>query len=261
MTFRYGFKNVVTTADIYCACPEIWPFGNVFAAYHEQSARSLSKPLVTDGRGDVRHNLKIDAVLVFHEPRDWALDTAIIIDLLLSSQGMLGTTSKHNGDTSRPNDGYLQDGQPHIYFSNPDLWWAAGYHLARLGQGAFRNALQGLWAAVTGGSQRKVELYKTVIGKPSKTTYAFAEQRLRTNAKLTNDKTFDHIYMIGDNPESDIKGGNSFASPTGAIWKTILVQTGVYKKGMPTADPTAIQPDVFEAVNWALDDSAHGISR
>ena len=35
--------------------------------------------------------------------------------------------------------------------------------------------------------------------------------------------TIGNIYMIGDNPKSDIRGANN------AGWKSILVRTGVFK--------------------------------
>ena len=102
------------------------------------------------------------AILVFHDPLDWALDIQIVLDLLLSHEGILGTLSSKNGDKSLPNHGYLQDGQPTLYFSNPDLWWASEYHLDRLGQGGFREAFEGVWDAVTGGKANGVELKKEV---------------------------------------------------------------------------------------------------
>jgi ribonucleotide monophosphatase NagD (HAD superfamily) len=93
-----------------------------------------------------------------------------------------------------------------LYFSNPDLWWAAKYHLPRLGQGGFREALEGLWRAVT-GEKGEVELKKEVIGKPYYSTYAFAEKRLVLHRnsifKGRNDVenvTLKRVYMVGDNP-------------------------------------------------------------
>ena len=103
-----------------------------------------------------------------------------------------------------PNCGYLQDGQPPLYFSNPDLWWAAKYALPRLGQGGFREALEGVWAAVTGGERMGVKLNKTVIGKPFQHTYDFAEKKLRKHrdALAGGQATtrLKKVYMIGDNP-------------------------------------------------------------
>lgn len=74
-------------------------------------------------KDDPNNSLKIDAIFVYNDPRDWAVDTQLILDLLLSKQGILGTYSEKNGDKSLPNNGWQQDGQPPIFFSNPDLFW------------------------------------------------------------------------------------------------------------------------------------------
>lgn len=231
------------------ANPSIWPFSKNFAHYYETFARPLPKPL-EDG-------LKIDAVFVFNDPRDWALDTQVILDILLSSQGYLGTLSEKNGCTDLPNHGYQQDGQPHLYFSNPDLWWAAAYPLPRLGQGGFREALEGVWAATTGGPSKGIELKKTVIGKPYQGTYEFAErQLLRNRARIFSNTTdlppLQRVFMVGDNPESDIRGANSYRSENGSNWHSILVRTGVYRGGEPSWKPQTIEDDVQKAVQWAL---------
>lgn len=198
---RYGFKNVVTPGDILIAHPEIWPFSKVFLHYYKQFAKPLPRPIDVS---DPSKSLKIDAVFVYNDPRDWGLDATIILDLLLSSQGIMGTISSKNDNAELPNRGYLQDGQPPLYFSNPDLWWAAKYHLPRLGQGGFRESFEGLWAAVTGGEKAGVELQKTVIGKPFRETYEFAEKRLREHRdammKGQSAVPLRKVYMVGDNP-------------------------------------------------------------
>lgn len=255
---KYGFKSVVTPGDIITAHPEIWPFSKVFLDYYKGFAKPLPHPI---NSSDPSQSLKIDAVFVYNDPRDWALDTTVILDLLLSSQGILGTLSKRNGDASLPNHGYQQDGQPPLYFSNPDLWWAAKYHLPRLGQGGFREALEGVWAAVTGGEKQGVQLHKTVIGKPYAMTYEFAERRLRSHRKTLfgqvglNDP-LKRVYMVGDNCESDIRGANTYKSPYGSKWSSILVKTGVYQGGTPSCEPTVTVEDVGEAVKWAIDDAS-----
>ena len=199
----YGFRNVVTPGDILTAYPSIWPFSQNFAPYYESHARPLPRPLASpDSSIPLSKTLKIDAIFIFNDPRDWALDTQIIIDLLLSHAGHLGTLSKLNGDTSLPNNGYQQDEQPPLYFSNPDLWWAAAYHLPRLGQGGYREALEGVWRAVTGGEGQGIELQKTMFGKPHKITFAFAENKL-ANHRLSifgHGKTtgvLKRVYMVG----------------------------------------------------------------
>jgi len=253
---KYGFKNVVTPGDIVTAHPEIWPFSKVFSSYYSKFARPLPTPI---NAADHSKSLKIDAIFVYNDPRDWALDTTVILDLLLSSNGVLGTLSSKNGDTSLPNRGYQQDGQPPLYFSNPDLWWAAKYHLPRLGQGGFREALEGVWAAVTGGPKDGVELRKTVIGKPYQDTYAFAEKRLRSHREdIFQGQSFPKlrkVYMVGDNPESDIRGGNTYKSAFGSKWASILVRTGVFRGDDPAHKPKVIVDDVYDAVQWAVEDA------
>lgn len=253
---RYGFRSVVTPGDIYHAYPSIWPFSKNFGDYYASFARPLPKPI---DRSNPSESLKLDAVLVFNDPRDWALDIQIILDALLSSQGIMGTFSSKNGQSELPNRGYQEDGQPPLYFSNPDLWWAAGYHLNRLGQGGFREALEGVWAATTGGSSKGVELRKIVVGKPYHRTYAFAERQLmRNRSKIFGsqaDRPLRKVFMIGDNPESDIRGANSYRSEQGSKWISILVRSGVYSGGEPTWPPKVIVEDVYDAVQWALKSS------
>ena len=246
----YGFKNVVIPADILQACPEVWPFNQVFTDYHTSSARPLKTPI---NPKDPAKSLKIDAIFVFNDPRDWALDSQIILDLMLSKEGVLGTLSPKNGDKSLPNNGWQQDGQPKLFFSNPDLFWASSYHLPRLGQGGYQAAFQGIWNTTTDGA----ELTKTIIGKPHAHTYQYAEQVLTDHrADLLGggeQSTLDRVFMVGDNPESDIKGANDFKSPLGTEWSSILVKSGVYSAGStPRYKPDVIVDDVLAGIKWAL---------
>ncbi len=262
----YGFKSVITPADIFTSYSEIWPFSSVFDSYYSSFARPLPKPI---NPSTPSSSLKIDAILVFHDPRDWALDTQLVLDLLLSDSGILGTVSPRNGDKSLPNNGYQQHDQPPLYFSNPDLLWAAGWHLPRLGQGGFIHALEGVWQRLTQGA----ELRRTVIGKPSALTYEFAEKRLNsyrrdlicqtTENEMVRQGTIGdlkNVYMVGDNPESDIMGANNYKSPHGTDWVSVLVKTGVFTEGetrydfgkRPELKPRIIVEDVRAAVDWAL---------
>jgi HAD superfamily hydrolase (TIGR01456 family) len=254
---RYGFKNVVTPGDILMEYPSIWPFNQIFSDYYHKSTRPLPRPVDPTNPSA---SLKFDAIFVFNDPRDWALDSQIILDLLLSKEGILGTYSEKNGDVTLDNDGWQQDNQPALYFSNPDLFWATSYHLPRLGQGGFQAALDGIWSATTNGA----ELKRTVIGKPHEPTYTYAEQVLNKHREqlLTEQGegrrgaigNLRRVFMVGDNPESDIRGANEYNSPYGADWTSVLVsKTGVYRSGTePKYKPKAIVDDVLAAVKWAL---------
>ncbi|KAK3310869.1 HAD-like domain-containing protein [Chaetomium strumarium] len=274
----YGFRNVVTPADIYAADPTIFPFQTVstFTAPSEP----LPKPLYNGSTtSSLSSHLKVDAMFVLNDPRDWALDMQIFTDLLLSSQGYPGTFSPRNNDRSQPNHGFQQDGQPALYFSNADLFWSANYHLPRLGQGAFQAALRGLWRRITEG---KAELQATTIGKPHAGTYRFAERVLashrrqmllggRSKRDHEHEHGHDHVdgerqmarlklktvYMVGDNPESDIAGANEHDSEDGAEWVSVLVKTGVWSESRGGRleglfKPRAVVDDVMAAMKWAL---------
>ena len=249
---RYGFSRVITAADLFTAYPTIWPFANIFADYYESSnPRPLPSPITPD---KPTSSLKIDAIFVFNDPRDWGLDITLILDCLLSHRGHLGTLSPLNGKDELPNRGYQQDEQPPLYFSNPDLWWAAEFALNRLGQGGFREALEGVWRETTGGA----ELAKTVIGKPHQPTYEYAEKKLNRlrqsnfGGKIEGD-VLQRVYMVGDNPASDIAGAVGYKSPFGSRWHSALLRTGVYQgeKLDHWNTPTTIVHDVYDAVRWA----------
>lgn len=245
---QYGFRHVITPADILAAHPDVWPFEPLMKEVYAATARPLPDS-----------NPKIDAIFVFNDPRDWALDIQIILDLLQSKEGVLGTYSPKNGRADLEGHGWQADGQPPLYFSNPDLLWSAAYHLPRFGQGAFQAALAGVWHEVTGG---KAPLKRTVIGKPHARTYAFAERVLNAHraAVLGKDEKEIHplrnVYMVGDNPASDIRGANEYESPLGTKWTSVLVRTGVWdpeRGGEPAYEPKAIVGDVRGAVAWALE--------
>ncbi|KAK1833153.1 HAD-superfamily hydrolase [Podospora conica] len=255
----YGFQTVITPHDIYTASPTIFPF----APPPPQPSRPLPLPLATPSTppSALPSTLKIDAIFVFDDPRDWSLDTQLITDLLQSHAGHLGTHSPLNADPSLPNCGWQRDGQPPLYFSNGDLVWSAAYPLPRLGQGAFQAALAGLWRRVTGGH----ELRRRVMGKPQAETYAFAERVL---AEHRHDLLghaaavggLGRVYMVGDNPESDIAGANRYVSEKGTEWVSVLVETGVWKRGrvgeaqlVGERRPARVVGDVKGAVSAALE--------
>ncbi|KKF95492.1 Protein SCO1 mitochondrial [Ceratocystis platani] len=183
----YGFQSVVTPADILAAQPNIYPFQTLMTEVYANTWRPLPKPLYNPDQ-PTADALKIDAVFVFNDPRDWSLDIQIITDILQSHNGIIGTYSPKNGKSSLPNNGWQGDGQPRVYFSNPDLLWAAHFHQPRLGQGAFQASLDGVWRAITGG-------HSLQRGKPGDTV-----------------DSLHNVYMVGDNPESDIRGANEFRS-------------------------------------------------
>lgn len=213
--------------------------------------------------------LKIDQILVWNDPRDWSLDIQVIYDLLVSQQGYISTMSDKNGDRSLPNNGWQQDGQPELWISNLDLFWKTEYPVNRFGTGAFLEALKGVWSAATDGA----ELQYHALGKPSQFTYDYAHTRLLEyyssmsgNAGGKSEATpLRRVYMIGDNPESDIRGANKFCPEDGTEWVSILVRTGVWQQTaaekQPRHKPAVIVDDVVDAIVWALRNEGVDASR
>ncbi|KAF5325758.1 hypothetical protein D9611_000075 [Ephemerocybe angulata] len=217
----YGFKRVYTTLDVLAWNPSTWPFHQLTEAEKESTkAADFSK-------------LPISAVFVFHDPRNWALDVQILSDILQSG-GIIGGPWVPVEKQQKPVE---------VTFCNPDLLWGSDFPRPRIGQGGFKEAFQ---AAITGKQYPYVQ-----YGKPTKATYDFTKEVLeqRFNEEYGSSSKPSSLYMIGDNPESDIAGANA------AQWNSVLVKTGVYnpEQGPPAHAPTHTANDVLEAVQWAVE--------
>lgn len=252
----YGFKSVIIPADIITANPNYWPYPILSREHYANIARPLPAPI---DPFDPAHSLKISAIFVFSCSNDWALDCQVILDLLLSSHGIIGTVSSSNGNFNMPSNGYQQNNQPPIFFSNSDLQHATDWpHSPRVSQGAFITALEALFFQHTNYT---AQLQSTKIGKPYPSAFVYAENALlRTRELICAQLGFlgeekgalEQVFMIGDNPNSDIDGAQTFKSPNGVEWSSALVETGVWKQGQLDGFPTVTQKDVKSAVNWVL---------
>ena len=179
--------------------------------------------------------VKIDAILVFSDSRDYATDLQIIMDLLQSQDGVLGTRAKDPVANRIP-----------IYFSQGDLLCPTEHPTPRMSQGTFRIALEAIYKSITG-----IELERVVYGKPELATYKYADEIMSSWMETIHneDRLPKNIYMIGDNPASDIVGGNMYG------WNTCLVRTGVYQgEGNDYVNPAnfGVFNNVLEAVQTAL---------
>lgn len=226
----YGFRDVVTPGDIIKDNEHTTPFRVLTADEHRDSrVRNFGEH-------------PIDAILVFADSRDWAGDQQIILDLLLSEHGRLGTRSA-TGDQGPP-----------LFFSHDDMVWATRHDLTRLGMGALRASTAAMYAGLTGG---KAMPGVTSFGKPQQETFAFAKRLLtqwRHEAHGLHTPPPSTVYFVGDTPESDILGTNDFnaVDPT-CDWHSILVRTGVYRAGTtPAHQPRATVDDVLAAVHYAM---------
>jgi HAD superfamily hydrolase (TIGR01456 family) len=221
---QYGFKDIVVPNDIVASQSTISPLKEFFTA--EQRATSTPRDF---------SKVKIDAILVFSDSRDYATDLQIIMDLLQSENGVLGTRAKDPISSRIP-----------IYFSQGDLLCPTEHPTPRMSQGTFRIALEAIYKAITG-----VELERVVYGKPELATYKYADEIMTSwmNEIHNEERLPKNIYMIGDNPQSDIIGGNMYG------WNTCLVRTGVYQgEGNDKENPAnfGVFDNVLKAVQAAL---------
>ena len=224
----YGFRDVVTPGDIIKDNQDTTPF------------RKLTDKELKHSRARNFSEVEIEAIFVFADSRDWAGDQQIILDLLMSKNGRLGTRSA------------TFDEGPPIFFSHNDVVWSTSHELTRIGMGALRASLEAMFQAVTGK-----ELTTTAYGKPQIGTFQFATRLLQQWRKDTHgiDSPPETVYFVGDTPESDIRGTNEYnESPLSEnTWYSILVRTGVYQKGStPRFEPKATVDNVLDAVNHGM---------
>lgn len=225
----YGFKDVITPGDIIKTNKDTTPF------------RKLTEQEWENSRVRDFDNINIEAIFVFADSRDWAGDQQIILDLLMSKNGRIGSRSE------------TFDEGPPIYFSHNDVVWSTAHDYTRIGMGALRASLEALFKAVTGK-----ELTTIAFGKPQIGTFEFATRLLRQWRKDTHgiNKSPDTVYFVGDTPESDIRGTNEYdahKSSGDSEWFSILVKTGVFQEGtIPRFPPKKIADNVLEAVKFGM---------
>ncbi|KAF2263720.1 HAD-superfamily hydrolase [Lojkania enalia] len=220
---QYGFQDIVVPNDIVASDPSIAPY-RVFT----DEERATSRP-----RDFSKTN--IDAIMVFSDSRDYATDMQIIIDLLRSENGRLGTLAKDPESQRIP-----------IYFSQGDMLCPTEHPIPRMSQGTFRIGLEAMYKALTGA-----DLERVVYGKPELATYKYADEVIASwMEQIHNDERLpSNIYMIGDNPASDIIGGNMYG------WNTCLVRTGVFQGGDNDEENPAsfgVFRNVLDAVQTAI---------
>lgn len=225
----YGFKNIVTPGDLMKSNPAVTPFRKLKDSEHN-SCKELDL-----------EELEIEAIFVFADSRHWGDDAQIILELLMSKNGRMGTLSET-----------FEEGPP-IYWSHNDVVWATNYELNRYGMGAFRVFVESMYKHQTGKDLKT----STAFGKPQIGTYQFATRVLEQwrESRFGAKGTPKTVYFVGDTCESDIKGTNQYHETVDEEWYSILVETGVYAPGsVPAHEPRKIAKNVLDAV-------LHGIKR
>lgn len=223
----YGFKKAYTALDVHASNPSVFPF-------HRMTPEELTaaKPFPLP-------NTAFRAVFVFCDSRNWGLDIQVMIDVLRAEDGVIGAPYRAKDDPP----------VVELVFCNPDLLWRNEFPRHRFGQGVFKESFQAVHKLMTGETYP----YKQ-FGKPMPETYDFAKELLLAHATELGGPQEPgapemSVYMVGDNPDSDIAGANA------ANWSSILVHTGVYDPTLglpPSSKPTIELQNVEEAVKWAV---------
>lgn len=201
----YGFKNVYTPLDILKWNPAVSP-------YHD-----LTEEETKCCKTDVDFSkIKLDAILVFADSRNWAADQQIILELLLSKNGVMGTESK------------TYDEGPQIYFAHSDFIWATNYKLSRYGMGALQVSIAALYKEHT-GHELKVHRF----GKPQAGTFKFANKVL---SKWRRGMLDEHLKKLSVNDPNALQAdilvneeGEEFINP-------VKLDAGDYSDDEPASD-------------------------
>ncbi|KAJ5988830.1 hypothetical protein N7481_004040 [Penicillium waksmanii] len=202
----YGFKNVITPGDIIKTRNDTTPWRRL-----------------TDEENENSHlidleNTQIEAIFVFADSRDWAGDQQIILDILMTVEGKLGTRSE-----------VFNEGPP-CFFSHSDVIWSTSHEHSRIGMGALKASLEAVYNAITGK-----DLNTFAFGKPQMSTFKFA-------TRLLQDWRQDSHGI--DKPPSTVE----------IDWYSILVKTGVWQdKTIPRYPPRKICDNVYDAIKFAIE--------
>lgn len=249
----YGFQDVITTDQL---AASLNPSALPFLSHHHHHQRQENE----NGRDNKAYLVQfssssslsttespIRSVVVFNDPEQWYMDLQLIIDVITTDGTMTTMKLPSSMKSTTNNDKHhhpKNQEQVKVYFAHEDMLWANDHPVPRFGQGAFATCVQALYEKVTGTS-----LQCKFFGKPNVEPYILAEYSLlhqahtlgcidndsndnrplsssssSTSSSSSLSSVFSHIYAIGDNCDSDIKGANNRGHP----WVSVLVKTGVF---------------------------------
>ncbi|GAQ90190.1 Haloacid dehalogenase-like hydrolase (HAD) superfamily protein [Klebsormidium nitens] len=241
----YGFRHVVPMEEYVHEFPDIDPLAPYGPSARQTEARNPP---------DLPPEHRIAAVFVVSDPVNWGRDIQVLCDVLRSG-GFPG-----HADTPHPP-------QVPLFLAADDFEYQAMFPVPRFGMGAFRIALESLFNRLY-----HKPLSHVAYGKPSPEPYRFALEALRKqHAQLCRPAdpsatvSFDRVYMVGDNPKTDVRGALNAGHP----WRPILTRTGVYRgnhrvykspgdgpgESGPHSFETPVMSTVSEAVGFILAES------
>lgn len=201
------------------------------------AARPFILPFLYQGVQDIdpHYGDKIAAVFMMHEPHNWTEGLQLLCDVLLS-----------DGVVTREGFTRAEEQVVDLFIANGDFSYSAEFNQPRLTCGALTTCLEALYFRYCGRT-----LKKTVFGKPGTEYHQYAETMLESFFPAAEgDAPIKTIYMIGDNPRSDIQGANA----SGDHWFSILVRTGLFKGENDAEFPAKkVVDNVYDAITFILE--------
>ncbi|EFJ29788.1 hypothetical protein SELMODRAFT_90836, partial [Selaginella moellendorffii] len=214
---HYGFMNVVAMDDYVCEFESIDPLEQ-----YKPWSRAGSATLAG------RESQDVQAVFIVSDPVDWGRDIQVVVSDVLNGGG---NPLKVGGKA------------PPLYFAADDLIYQSAFPVVRYGMGAFRIALESVYTRLTG-----MPMVYTSFGKPKPATYKLVRKELEKLAGSVD--PLQTIYMVGDNPATDIRGAKEAGKP----WFSILVRTGCFR-GINNDEEfpaDGVVDNIVEAVDFIL---------
>mmetsp|Transcript_1465 Transcript_1465/g.2084 ORF Transcript_1465/g.2084 Transcript_1465/m.2084 type:complete len:414 (+) Transcript_1465:356-1597(+) len=256
---QYGFKKAVHIEDYAHRNPLLNPFS-------KRTPKKMS--------GKCHSSEGFGSVLIFSDPVDYFEAMQIVIDVLLSKRPDL---TEFDSSHRIP-----------VVFSAGDLLWKSQHPNPRFGQGAFRIALESLYVArmrLLSVSEREIKARLgdfVQYGKPTLAQFRHARGVLLSEAERLGCE-ISKVYMIGDNPRTDIHGAqkmhrhiydnhmchlskaenkttngkDNLQKRQPESWSGILVRTGVYTDGDDTFGAEKVFDDVLQCVEFVRKRHGH----
>jgi HAD superfamily hydrolase (TIGR01456 family) len=171
-------------------------------------------------------SLPVSAVLVMSDSLELGRDLQLMVDIIADEE-------------------QRRTEQASIVYANPDLTFPNEFNSPRLAGGVLRVALDAVLKEVSNGKS-----YTAIqMGKPHQINFDHAEQALHHQIEIHSHfrgQGLNTIYMIGDNPKSDVRGANARGRP----WHSILVRSGNFRgDSNDPADPAdLVVDDAYQAI-------------
>ncbi|KAF0975080.1 hypothetical protein FDP41_005833 [Naegleria fowleri] len=228
----YGFKNAVHVDEYHRKYPflySIFPPRDITKEEYKRMKQMYSFEIDPTDR--------MSAVLWMYESDHLGRDLQIVLDFVLSKHGLPGHLQDYNFKN------FEQTCK--LVMSNQDFLYSSSFSWPRFGQGMIKLCLQSIFKELT-GKDLQIQQY----GKPMKVTYDFCKKRLNElAAKNGITESVDRIFMVGDNPLSDILGAHNAGDP----WQSVLVKTGLYRGDLDHQKPAHfVVADAFTFVTQHL---------